>query len=62
MLESNLTAAQFTSAFDYTTYDLLINTSMVEIMSSVTEEVIDGIKGVNNKNAYQLKIAPTYNS
>ena len=60
MLEVNLTAAEFTSSFDFTTYNKIINTSMIEIMSGVSEEVIDGIKGDTNRNSYQLRIAPTY--
>jgi len=49
-LTGNITNTQAQNPFDYESYYLFFNSSLMEVMSSVTEQVIDDVVTQNTKD------------
>lgn len=60
LLSNNLTTAQDTNEFDFDEYYSNMNTSLFEVMSSVTEQIIYDVNGEESKGSYQLKLVPSF--
>lgn len=63
IMSNNLTNAEDTNAFDFDYYYQYMNTSLIEVMSSITEEAIDKVnekQDPSKKGTYQLQLSPTY--